>query len=73
MKFNFFKKNNESLAENKKKEIDQSLLKYKHGNNIHEQGKSKTSEPQKFVLNLSQVKINMSPFKMHLFITRGKL
>ena len=35
-------KNNESLAENKikiKTEIEQLLLKYKHGNNIHEHGK----------------------------------
>ena len=31
---------NESLAENKiKNETEQLLLKYKHGNNIHEQGK----------------------------------
>ena len=33
-------KSNESLAENKiKNEIEQLLLKYKHGNNIHEHGK----------------------------------
>ena len=31
---------NESLAENKiKNKIEQLLLKYKHGNNIHEHGK----------------------------------
>ena len=31
---------NESLADNKiKNETEQLLLKYKHGNNIHEQGK----------------------------------
>ena len=36
----FLIKNNESLAENKiKNEIEQILLKYKHGNNIHEHGK----------------------------------
>ena len=33
----FFIKSNESLAENKiKKEIEQLLANYKHGNNIHE-------------------------------------
>ena len=36
----FIIKNSESLAENKiKNEIEQLLLKYKHGNNIHELGK----------------------------------
>ena len=36
----FIIKSNESLAENKiKSEIEQLLLKYKHGNNIHEHGK----------------------------------
>ena len=36
----FVIKNSESLAENKiKNEIEQLLLKYKHGNNIHEHGK----------------------------------
>ena len=36
----FFIKSNESLAENKiKKEIEQLLANYKHGNNIHERGK----------------------------------
>ena len=36
----FIIKSNESLGENKiKKEIEQLLLKYKHGNNIHEHGK----------------------------------
>ena len=36
----FIIKSNESLAENKiKNEIEQLLLKYKHGNNIHEHGK----------------------------------
>ena len=36
----FIIKSNESLAENKiKNKIEQLLLKYKHGNNIHEQGK----------------------------------
>ena len=39
---------------------------------------SKTNEPHKFVLNLSQrldleVQINMSFFKIYLFITRGKI
>ena len=33
-------KSNESLAENKiRKEIEQLLLKYKHGKDIHEHGK----------------------------------
>ena len=36
----FIYKSNESIAENKiKNEIAQLLLKYKHGNNIHEHGK----------------------------------
>ena len=36
----FIIKSNESLAENKiKNEIEKLLLKYKHGNNIHEHGK----------------------------------
>ena len=35
-----------------KKEIRQLLFKYKHENDVHEH--SKTNEPQKFVLNLSQ-------------------
>ena len=36
----FIKKSNESLAESKiKNEIEQLLVKYKHGNNIHEHGK----------------------------------
>ena len=36
----FIIKTNESLAENKiKNEIEQLLLKYKHGNNSHEHGK----------------------------------
>ena len=36
----FIIKSNESLAENKiKNEIEQLLLKYKHGNNIHGHGK----------------------------------
>ena len=40
MKMNLLQKSNESLAENKtKNEIEQLLLKNKHGNNIHEQGK----------------------------------
>ena len=35
-------KSNESLAGNRiKNEIEQLLLKYKHGNNIHQQGKQK--------------------------------
>ena len=42
MKMNLLQKSNESLAENKtKNEIEQLLLKNKHGNNIHEQGKLK--------------------------------
>ena len=36
----FILKNNESLAENKiKNKIEQLLLNYKHGNNIHGHGK----------------------------------
>ena len=36
----FVIKSNKSLAENKiKNEIEQLLLKYKHGNNTHEHGK----------------------------------
>ena len=51
----FILKNNESLAENKiKNKIEQLLLKYKHGNNIHGHGNSKTSKPHKFALSLSQ-------------------
>ena len=38
---------------------------------------SKTNEPHKFVLNLSErldeVQINMLLFKTYLFITRGKI
>ena len=53
--FEFIIKNNESLAENKiKNEIEQLLLKYKHGNNIYEHRKQQHNEPQKSVLNLSQ-------------------
>ena len=38
----FIMKRNESLSENEiKNEIEQFLLKYKHGSNIHEQGKQK--------------------------------
>ena len=38
----FIMKSNESLSENEiKNEIEQFLLKYKHGSNIHEQGKQK--------------------------------
>ena len=48
---------NEFLAENKiKDEIEQLLLKYKHGNNIHENAKkSKTIEPHKFIFNFAQI------------------
>ena len=36
----FITKSNESLADNKmKNEIEHILLKYKHGNDIHEHGK----------------------------------
>ena len=39
----FILESNESLAENKiKNKIEQLLLKYKHGNNIHEHGKQQT-------------------------------
>ena len=39
----FIIKSNESLAENKiKNETEQLLLKYKHGNNIHERGKQQS-------------------------------
>ena len=38
----FIVKSNETLAENKiKNETEQSLLKYKHGHNIHEHRKQK--------------------------------
>ena len=47
-------RSNESLAENKiKTEIEQLLLKYKHGNYIQNTENSETNEPHKFVLNLS--------------------
>ena len=40
LEIEFIIKGNESLAENKiKNKIEQLLLKYKHGNNIHEHGK----------------------------------
>ena len=40
LEIEFIIKDNESLAENKiKNKIEQLLLKYKHGNNIHEHGK----------------------------------
>ena len=43
------------LAEIKiKNEIEQLLLKYKHGNNIHETENSKTNEPHKSFPNLPQ-------------------
>ena len=36
----FIRKSNESLAENKlKNKTEQLLSRYKHGNNVHEQGK----------------------------------
>ena len=39
------RKYNESLAENKiKNEIEQLLLKYKHGNNIHEYEKQQNEQ-----------------------------
>ena len=48
-------KSNESLVKNEtKNEIQQLLLKYKHGKDIHESENSKTNEPRKFVLNVSQ-------------------
>ena len=51
----FIIESNEYLAENKvKNEIEQLLLKYKHGNNIRETENSKTNEPHKFFLNLPQ-------------------
>ena len=49
----FIIRSNKSLADNKiKNEIEQLLLKFKHGNNLPEH--SKTNELHKFVLNLSQ-------------------
>ena len=52
---NFIIKQNEVLAEQTiKNKISQFLSKYKHGNNIHEHGNSKTNEPHKCVLALSQ-------------------
>ena len=51
----FIIKSNEFLVEIIiKNEIEQLLLKYKHRNNIMDTEKSKTNEPHKFVLNLSQ-------------------
>ena len=50
----FIIKSNESLAENKiKNEIEQLMLKYKHGNNMNMEN-SKKNEPHKFVFKLSQ-------------------
>ena len=47
----FIMKSNKSLVENKiKNEIDQPLLKYKHGNNIHNTKYNKPNEPNKFFL-----------------------
>ena len=41
-KIEFIIKTNESLAEKKlRNKIEQLLLKYRHGNNIHENGKQK--------------------------------
>ena len=54
-KIDFIRKHNELLAEHTiKNEISQLIAKYKHGSNIHEHENSKTSEPHKFVLNISQ-------------------
>ena len=51
----FIMKRNESLAEHKiKNEIDQLLLKYKHGHDIYKTENSRTNKPHKFVLNLQQ-------------------
>ena len=51
----FIIKSNESLAEIIiKSETEQLLLKYKHENNIHEDGNRKTNKPYKFILNLPQ-------------------
>ena len=56
-KTQFIIKSNKFLPENQiKNKIKQLLLKYMHGNNIHEIYNteiSKTNEPPKFVLNLS--------------------
>ena len=50
----FIIKSNESLAEIIiKNEIEQLLLKYKHGNNIHEHGKQQNKWTT-FVFNFSQ-------------------
>ena len=49
----FIIKTNQPLADNKiKNKIEQFLLKYKPGNNIHEYGNKQNKKPQKFVLNL---------------------
>ena len=59
-------KSNECLAENKTKdEIEQVLLKCKHGNNIHEHEKGKTNEQQKCFLNLSQ-KLDLRSSRKHV-------
>ena len=45
-------KSNISFAENKtKNEIEKLLLKYKHGNNIHEHGKQQKNEPHEFAVS----------------------
>ena len=51
----FIIKSNEALAENKiKNDIEQLLVKYKHGNNINEHQKQQASEPHQIALNLQQ-------------------
>ena len=48
-------KSNKSLAENKiKKETEQLLSKYKHGNIFHGHGKRKNEWTTEIILNLSQ-------------------
>ena len=59
-------KSNESLAENKiKNEIEQLLLKYKHGNNNHEHGK----QQNECVLNLSQ-RLDLRSLNKHVALQK---
>ena len=63
-------KSNESLAENKiKNEIEQVLLKYKHGSNIYKHGKSKTNKSHKWVLNLSQ-RLDLRSSKKYIALSK---
>ena len=46
------------------------MLKYKHGNNIHEHGKQKkTNEPHKFALNLLQ-RLDLKSLDKHVALQK---